>query len=210
MDDDVWGEYADDWDDDEGARIYSRAAHEYLIELAERRGVAIDGATVCDFGAGTGLLTELIADRVAHVDAVDTSAGMLRQLRRKIDRLGWRHVTASADIPSADGTFDVVMCSSVLGFVDDLDATVASLAALLRPGGLFVHWDWERDDGDDHGLTRAASTQALRAAGLVDVEVAPAFRFQVEGELVWPIAGVGSAATPKPTPTATQTGGTSS
>jgi len=198
MDDDPWGEYADDWDDDEGARIYARSAHEYLLAVAGRRGLSLDRARVCDFGAGTGLLTELIADRVAQVDAVDTSAGMLAQLGAKIDRRGWNHVTASAAIPAGVGEYDLVVCSSVLSFVDDLDATVAELAALLRPGGVFVHWDWERidDDGHDdgHGLTRAEAADALRSAGLLDVVVEPAFRFQVEGELVWPLAGVGTAA----------------
>lgn len=194
VDDDPWGEYVDDWDDDEGARIYARSAHEYLLRVLEDRAVALDGARVCDFGAGTGLLTELIADRVAHVDAVDTSDGMLAQLRAKIDRLAWRHVTASADVPTGVGEYDLVICSSVLSFVDDLGATVAALAALLRPGGVFVHWDWERTDDDGHGLTRDEASGALRSAGLVEVAVEPAFRFQVEGELVWPLSGVGSAA----------------
>lgn len=194
MDDDPWGEYADDWDDDEGARTYSRSALEYLLGVTDRRGLSLDGARVCDFGAGTGLLTELIADRVAEVDAIDTSAGMRTQLGAKIDRRGWNHVRASAGIPVRAGEYDLVVCSSVLSFVDDLDATVAELAVLLRPGGMLVHWDWERTCDDGHGLSLAEAAGALRSAGLVDVVVEPAFRFQVEGKLVWPLAGVGSAA----------------
>ncbi|MEL6892980.1 MAG: class I SAM-dependent methyltransferase [Actinomycetota bacterium] len=191
-DDDPWAEYADEWDSDEGARAYARSAHDHLAGLlAEHGGPELDGAVICDFGCGTGLLTELLVDRAAHIDAVDTSPAMLRELWTKMADRGWEHVSASDELPATAGEHDLIVCSSVLSFVDDLDATVRDLARLLRPGGAIVHWDWERTDEHDHGLTRDGARDALVGAGLVDVRIDAAFRFQVEGEEVWPIVGVG-------------------
>jgi len=189
-DDDPWAEYAADWDDDEGARIYAASAHRHLLDLLDVRGPALDEAVVCDFGAGTGLLTEHLVGRVARVDAVDSSPAMLEQLRRKVARRGWSTVTVGLGMPDAVGRHDLVVCSSVLGFVDDLDVTVAALAGLLRPGGALVVWDWERTDDHDHGLTRSEIHSALTDAGLTDVLVESAFRFRIEGEAVWPLSGV--------------------
>ncbi len=189
--DDPWAEYAADWDDDEGARIYSRAAFSHLLELLEARGPELRGAVVCDFGCGTGLLSEQFVDTVERVDAVDASPAMLDQLRAKIEARGWTNVHPSSTIPESPGEHDLVVCSSVLSFVDDLDATVAGLAALLRPGGALIHWDWERTDDHDHGLTRHESRRALERAGLRDVFVDAAFEFRIEGEPVRPIAGIG-------------------
>lgn len=190
-DDDPWAEYAADWDDDEGARLYAAAAHDHLLDVLADRGPALDGAVICDFGCGTGLLTERLAGRAAHIDCVDASPAMLDQLRAKIAERAWGHVTASLEMPTTEASHDLVVCSSVLSFVDDLDGTVAQLARLLRPGGALVHWDWERTGDHDHGLTRDEITRALDAGGFAHVHVDRAFRFRIEGDAVWPLVGAG-------------------
>ena len=67
-----WDHYADDWDEDEGARAYSQSAFECLTRLSVERAVRLVGARVCDFGCGTGLLTEKLAPVCDVVGAVDT------------------------------------------------------------------------------------------------------------------------------------------
>lgn len=196
--DDPWAEYAADWDDDEGARTYATSAHAHLLDVLTGRGPSVVGARILDFGAGTGLLTERLAADAAHIDAVDSSTAMLDELRAKIARRGWRHVTAAAELSDASGTYDLVVASSVLTFVDDLDTTVSQLAARLRPGGALIHWDWERTDTHDHGLTRGEIRAAMNAAGLVDVVAERAFRFRIEGDEVWPVYGAGWAPPDQP------------
>ncbi len=192
-----WDSLADSWDTTTGTRAYSQAAFESLQTVLAENNSSLDGAVVCDFGAGTGLLTELLVTAGASVDAFDTSSGMRSELRAKSERLGWRGVRVFEDIPAntpADkDRYDLVVCSSVCGFVPDYPATVQALVNKLRPGGLFVQWDWERDpsNSESNGLLVGDIRAALAEAQLIDITVATAFSIDVDGFEMAPLIGHG-------------------
>ncbi|MGF1469571.1 MAG: class I SAM-dependent DNA methyltransferase [Sandaracinaceae bacterium] len=192
-----WDEYADGWDADPAARAYAEAAFDSLTATLATRGSSLVDARVLDFGCGTGLLTERLSGVGARVVALDLSSKMLAQLDAKVADGGWTHVrTLVGSHPEATAlgeTFDLVVCSSVCAFVPDYPGTVAALAALLRPGGLFVQWDWELDpDADEpYGLTRDGIRSALERAGLVDVGVETAFERPIGDMVMRPLMGVG-------------------
>ncbi|HEU5301148.1 MAG TPA: methyltransferase domain-containing protein [Acidimicrobiia bacterium] len=81
-------------------QAYAAGAFESLNALAASSGFALTGTTACDFGCGTGLLTERLADRCARVDAVDTSPAMRAVLDAKIERRGWTRVRTLEWLPS--------------------------------------------------------------------------------------------------------------
>ena len=186
-----WDEYADGWDDDPGARAYSVAAFGSLVELVGGAD-SLDGVRVLDFGCGTGLLTEQLVDVGATVVAVDTSTAMIEVLDAKRAAHGWTTVTTCTELPDPSDRFDLVVCSSVLAFVDDHATTVHDLVARLASGGRFVQWDWERTGDDDHGLSRTEIADALDAAGLADVTVDTAFRIPFEDQFMAPLIGHGT------------------
>ena len=188
--DDEWGEYAEGWDHDEGARTYARAAFASLLRVLGHAGIALEGARVVDFGCGTGLLTERLADAGADVMAIDTSPAMLAVLDAKVDRHGWTTVTTTTDLSDARPGSDLIVCSSVCSFLDDYPGTVEQLVHLLRPGGLFIQWDWERA-GDDHGLGRSEIADALQGADLEHVVVDTAFEVEAEDQVMRPLVGHG-------------------
>ena len=173
------------------ARAYATAAFESLEHVLQREAIDLDGATVLDFGCGTGLLTERLADAGATVHAIDTSTAMLDVLRSKRHLLASGRVVVDSHLPPSTQAFRVVVCSSVCAFLDDYPATVTDLAARLEPGGLFVQWDWERTPGDDHGLTRDQIATALHAAGLTGVEVSVGFDIDIDGQRMAPLLGSG-------------------
>lgn len=193
MADDVneWDDHADGWDDDPAARAYSRAAFDSLTEPLSSCDISLPGSTVIDFGCGTGLLTERLVAAGASVHAIDTSTRMLSVLQGKVERAGWTGVTTGSIIPPPSPTSDLIVCSSVCSFLDDYPGTVAQLAAHLRPGGLFVQWDWERVDDDPHGLSRDEIVDALTRAGLGRVSVTPAFAERVGDVVMQPLIGWG-------------------
>ena len=197
-----WNSYADGWDEDEGARAYSQAAFECLTRLCAERSVHLVGARTCDFGCGTGLLTEKLAPVCAVVIAVDTSEGMIDRLRHKMDRLGLTNVhTTTEAVEHAVhhntalfwSPFDLVVCSSVCAFLDDYAGTTGTLVRLLGPGGLFVQWDWELDpqSQEPFGLTREQVEATLSSSGLEAIQVTTAFEVSIGEETVRPLMGVG-------------------
>lgn len=188
-----WDEVAGEWDDSESVRGYAMSVFESLHGILDEDALSLEGLRVVDFGCGTGLLTERLVGVGARVVAIDTSPAMLAVLDRKIADRGWTTVRTSTDLAIGDEQFDLVVCSSVLGFVDDYRTVVRDLSSMLRPGGLFVQWDWERTDGDDggHGLSRSEISEALTAAGLEGIEVGPDFTIDIEGEVVRPLRGHG-------------------
>ena len=188
-----WDAVAAEWDDSEAVRAYAAAAFESLERIAEANAMSLDGARVTDFGCGTGVLTERLVAAGADVLAIDSSPAMLSAVDRKIAERGWTTVRTSTALTVTDERFDLIVCSSVCGFLDDYPAVARSLASRLRPGGVFVQWDWERVDGDEneHGLSRSEISDALRSAGLERIEVGPDFVIDIEGEMVRPLLGTG-------------------
>lgn len=187
-----WDSVAAEWDQ-AATHAYAGAAFQSLQSTLERHAMTLDGARVIDFGAGTGLLTEPLAAHGAEVLAVDTSRAMLDALAQKVDERNWSGVSTATDIANVTGLHDLIVCSSVCSFLDDYPAVAGELAALLRPGGLFVQWDWERDgtDPDGHGLTRQEIDDALRAAGLEQIHVGTAFSVAFGDETMRPVLGSG-------------------
>lgn len=76
--DDSWDDYAEGWDSNPDANIYSGKAFDCLVEVTK-----IEGAEVFDLGCGTGLLTEKIAPQAKSVVALDTSPKMIEVLKDK-------------------------------------------------------------------------------------------------------------------------------
>jgi predicted TPR repeat methyltransferase len=185
-----WDESAADWDDGVATRAYAVAAFESLQAIAERFSVALTGARVCDFGCGTGLLTEKLVDQAGHIDSVDSSPAMLDVLRGKVAKMGWSHVELHDTIPVEVAPFDLIVCSSVCAFLDDYPGTVATMAGRLRAGGLFVQWDWEGEDDSPFGMMADSINSCLTGAGLVVQTVERAFTVTADGQTMSPLVGV--------------------
>jgi 2-polyprenyl-6-hydroxyphenyl methylase/3-demethylubiquinone-9 3-methyltransferase len=99
------------------------------------------GAAVLDAGCGPGALACVAAQR-ARVTAVDASPAMLAISRRRAAAAGVELDTLLGSIGDADllagRRFDVILCSSVLEYMDDLDAALDWLILRLAPGGALL------------------------------------------------------------------------
>ena len=101
------------------------------------------GARVLDVGCGGGLLAEALAQAGAAVTGIDLAPGMIEvaRLHAAAARLAIDYRVADAQelAAAAPGSFDAVTCMEMLEHVPDPPAMVATLGALVRPGGaLFV------------------------------------------------------------------------
>ncbi len=107
-------------------------------------------ADALEIGAGTGLLTALLAKRVPHVMAVEPDERMRAVLAARDAGVDVRDGTAEA-LPAPDASKDMVIAASAWHWVDEARA-VPEVARVLRPGGrLSLVWsgpdrsvDWMR------------------------------------------------------------------
>jgi 2-polyprenyl-6-hydroxyphenyl methylase/3-demethylubiquinone-9 3-methyltransferase len=90
-------------------------------------------------GCGGGLLSEAMAARGATVTGIDLSEKALGVARLHLLESGrsvdYRHISAEDLAAQQAGSYDVVTCMELLEHVPNPASTIASCAALVKPGG---------------------------------------------------------------------------
>lgn len=103
--------------------------------------VSPQGASVVDFGCGTGSVSVLLAELGHRVFGVDVSPAMIELARAKATA-AWLPVDFSVgDVehpPFPPDSFDVVLCRHVAWTLFDPPGTLERWATLLAPGGRMV------------------------------------------------------------------------
>jgi ubiquinone/menaquinone biosynthesis C-methylase UbiE len=115
--------------------------HEHLRLTAKRMGLRGNGAglRLLDVGCGTGASTAALLDAAPHADitAVDASAEMLAQARRKPWPPHVRFVHGNAEnlaMSGVVGPFDGILSAYLLRNLVHQDAALRQFHRLLRPG----------------------------------------------------------------------------
>lgn len=104
---------------------------------------AVQRHRILEVGCGGGLICEEMARRGATMVGVDPSQPALETAREHAHQSGiadhiiYEQGYAEA-LPYADGSFQAIVCLDVLEHVRDLRATIAEIARVLAPGGVFV------------------------------------------------------------------------
>jgi arsenite methyltransferase len=152
-----------------------------------------EGETVLDLGSGAGADVLISARRVrasGRAIGLDMTDEMLALARANAEQAGARNVTFVKghieDIPLDDGSVDVVISNCVINLSADKPQVLREAARVLRPGGRFAVSDVIADPDMDAAtradvvqwtgcvagaLTAQEFTDALTAAGLLDVEI---------------------------------------
>lgn len=99
---------------------------------------------VLDLGCGSGIFSFYLAEnKSCQVTGVDGAENMIGLCNQRRDALGLDQVRfLKADIPlspdTVDGHFDAVISSSVLEYIDDLEAVVRDINNRLGQGGILI------------------------------------------------------------------------
>jgi SAM-dependent methyltransferase len=129
----LWDEHAQWWIDGftDGA---DPEYEEQIIPMAieELAGFSM----VLDVGCGDGQIARALAARGANVLGIDPTALHIEIANQRGG--GPRYQMGSAtSLPCADASVDAVVACLVFEHIDEMDAAVAEVARVLRPGGQF-------------------------------------------------------------------------
>ncbi|WP_070966018.1 class I SAM-dependent DNA methyltransferase [Vibrio sonorensis] len=187
-----WDALAADWDNQEATAEYAAKVFESLRQVYD-----VKGKHVLDFGCGTGLLSEKLAPVAKDIVALDASESMIEQLDTKqldnvepvVDMLT-RGLVAMH--PAFRGQFDLVVASSVCGFLNNFADIADIVFSILEEDGVFVHWDWLVDsDNLGSGFTESKVKRVLTSVGFSEVQVTTPFSVNTPDGEMHVVMGIG-------------------
>src|SRR5262245_61479549 len=141
---------------DLAARLERRAKAEDELAARQTYLALLDlsaAERVLDVGCGSGAVTRDIARRVGDrglAVGLDPSPALLAVARGLAEEAGLGdhvefHEGNVLRLPFRNGSFDAVVCATVLSHVPDGEAAIPELARVLRPGGRLGVFDFDAD-----------------------------------------------------------------
>lgn len=188
------GEVADMFDD--VARRYDRTnavlsvGNAALWRMAMVRAVAPQpGERILDVAAGTGTSSAALARSGARVVAVDFSAGMIEEGRKRHKNIEFVQADAQS-LPFGDDEFDAVAISFGLRNVAEPKAALAEMYRVLKPGGRVMVCEFSKPPV---AILRAGyATYLRRVMPIIADRVSSnpaAYRYLAESIQEWPDQG---------------------
>lgn len=89
-----------------------------------------------DYGAGSGVLTEILINSFESVVATDLSEKMMEVAREKYKDCPNVKIVEIHKLQQA--SFDFLICSSVIEYAKDPNQFLATLSSYVRPGGIML------------------------------------------------------------------------
>lgn len=128
----LWEENADWWQREFTAGVDPEYEEQIIPLLLEHLG---SPSLVVDVGSGEGQLARVVHDRTgAFVVGLDPTVAQITEAGRRGG--GPCYVRAGCEaLPISDDTVDSVVVCLVFEHVEDIDAALAEIARILRPGG---------------------------------------------------------------------------
>lgn len=163
---------------------------EYRVQRAKKISAEIEtyiGENSClkamEFGCGTGLISENLTDKFSDILMMDSSEGMIAQLKLKIEKNSIKNMKLwCGDLFQFDDNekFDVIYTSMVFHHVEELPKVIKKLYELLNKDGKLIVVDLCPDDGGFHdeidgfsghnGFELTAMSDLLKNAGFEIME----------------------------------------
>ena len=95
---------------------------------------------VMDLGCGSGVFSQYLADKGCCVTGIDGSVAMIRICNQKKTATNACYLVESLPLPNPDAYAkqDVVIASSLLEYLGDMNAVLQQMGAMLQPNGLLI------------------------------------------------------------------------
>lgn len=113
-------------------------------DLWQHKQFSNETLSLLDIGCGTGLSSQILlqsklGNHIGQLTLLDTSANMLKKAEEKALKWGKKYKAVNGYLADVDEKFDVVLISSVLHHIPDLEAFLRQVDSVMNPGGILIH-----------------------------------------------------------------------
>lgn len=142
---------ARNWDNNSIHSLRSEAIARNLLERISIR----PEMKALEFGAGTGILSFMLADRFNNIVLMDSASEMVAVMQEKVEHSGLSNLTPILyDLsiqPYDSESVDCVFSQMALHHVADIEGIIARFYSILRKDGYLAIADLYTEDGSFHG-----------------------------------------------------------
>jgi 2-polyprenyl-3-methyl-5-hydroxy-6-metoxy-1,4-benzoquinol methylase len=144
----IFDSLAKEWDQNSNRVKNAKTLYEKLDSLLD-----LEGKRVIDYGAGSGLLSTLLAQKACEVLALDSSKKMLEQIDKKIKDHKIPNITTlhhdilKDELPK---NYDLFVSSMTLHHIEDTKDFFIKAKSSLKKGGHIALLDLCSEDGSFH------------------------------------------------------------
>jgi 2-polyprenyl-3-methyl-5-hydroxy-6-metoxy-1,4-benzoquinol methylase len=153
---------------------------------------------VLEYGAGTGILSFLLHDKVQEITMMDSSQEMVNVMNEKVSQTGATNLKPLMfDLEHQDflATFDLIFNQMVMHHVKDVDRMLQKFHKLLNPEGYLVIADLYTEDGSFHGPEADVHkgfdpyklSETLQSLGLTNIKHETCFEILRESSKKYPV-----------------------
>ncbi|MFA6716637.1 MAG: class I SAM-dependent methyltransferase [Victivallaceae bacterium] len=158
--------------------------HQKLAQAVSARLPLRKNWNCLDFGCGTGLMALLLSGSVGEITCLDASAGMIRELEKKLNSPDMpRNISASCALLEENtfgkSSFDFLFTTLTMHHIEDVENLIKIFGGIIKSGGYIALIDLDREDGSFHrdsevnvyhnGFARDYLEDLLRAAGFENI-----------------------------------------
>ncbi len=124
-----------------------------------------------DLGAGTGLLSFFLSQKVGKITALDNSASMLEVFLEKRDEFACQTKSIHADIMEFETSekFDIIVSSMTIHHIENITKLMEKLYTLLNPNGFIALADLQKEDGSFHSDNTGVFHYGFDTKNLLDI-----------------------------------------
>ena len=146
---DIFDSYAESWN---RYSFVQENANNFIKYINEKIQLKKD-MIIMDFGCGTGILGLNLINRVKKVVFLDSSKGMIKQVKKGISEIkAINYEIIEGDINKYKGDkLDLILVANVFHHIEDINYIINKFSTILKKGGKALVVDLVETSHDFHG-----------------------------------------------------------
>ena len=107
-----------------------------------------------EYGAGTGILSFLLSEKLGHITMMDSSSGMVKVMEEKVQNRNATNLLPDCfnlELESSEQEYQLIFNQMVLHHIKNVKSIFEKFNQMLSPDGILAIADLYLEDGSFHG-----------------------------------------------------------